>query len=556
MDSENSSEKQSQEVETVLEAVEVESSEDPPMDEWPSLEMVHEQPNLKKLLYEEGLYDPGTGEMCNLCIGMSASSVMRHPYYHYPAIEDPGIIDALLKPEDPVIYPDDGQKLYLAICDDMDQCPCGMFYRGLLGKVIDLRYYGVNPYGVRAMAIALRFNKTVEILNFTDNFLNVDSCYHLGEMLTTNHTLVELNLSGCRIGPQGCQMLMVSLLSNRKLRALNLGGNELGDQAIKYIAAAVFQGLDIKMINLSHNNISGKGLAPLTEAFETHNKFTHWNLSWNSLYTPGTNYFLIAIMENTKFVKKMDLSWNSLCGLRIAQGIRVFLTTKGLKHMNLSNNKLEGESIETLILGLGKAPKLMSLNLSNNPLSPQDAITVLTKLKQRNVKVQRVYMDNITVNMKFMELLQEVKHAKPKLTVTYGNVIGSYIAVGPDARELVLNRVDFLSKKNKKSTFDLGLLAFQMEKNKVNMIKAKDFLDVLKMEGCTLGDELVDEIMFVFRGPGAGAMRTVNIPALADYVRRKYPDKKLPPTPPPEPEPIPEPVVEKPKGKGKGKGKK
>ncbi|XP_075992871.1 uncharacterized protein LOC142987819 [Anticarsia gemmatalis] len=553
MDSDTELVKVEEVVEVVFEA-EVESSEDPPMDQWSSLFAIGtEEYNPKKILYEQGLYDPGTGDMCPEYIAMSASSVLRHPYYHYPAIKDPGIRDALLEPEEPVIYPDDGQEHYLALCDQMNECPVKIFYKGLVESVIDLKYYGVSSRGVRAMSLALRYNRFVTIINLTDNFLSVDACFHLGEMLGTNNTLVELNLTGCRIGPQGFQMLLANLHVNRRLSALGVGGNELGDSAMTHLGNAVFQGLGIKMINLSNNNITGKGLNPLTEAFETRNNFTHWNLAWNNLYSPGTYNFLIAILESTKFVKKMDLSWNSLAGLRVAQGIRGFLSAKGLKHINLSNNRLEGEAIKTILNGLAKALKLLSINFSYNPMSVQDAILVLTKVKPKNVKVLRVYMEGVNVSPEFMELLAELKQAKPKMIITHGSVVGGFVAVGPDPRELVLNRMDFLCRKAKKSEFDMALFVLQLEKEKVGFMLMKDLMYALKIAGAPPSEDLLDEMVYVFRGPGTGQARTINIPLLVDYVKRKYPDKKLPPTPPPEPEP--EPVPEKGKGKGKDKGK-
>lgn len=76
----------------------IESSEDPPIAEWSSFILPENVINPKKELYKKGLYDPGSGEICGKYIAMSCSSVLRHVYYNYPANEDPGIEEALLKP--------------------------------------------------------------------------------------------------------------------------------------------------------------------------------------------------------------------------------------------------------------------------------------------------------------------------------------------------------------------------------------------------------------------------------------------------------------------------
>ncbi|KAJ8722403.1 hypothetical protein PYW07_003583 [Mythimna separata] len=231
-------------VEVIFAAESVVSSVDPPMDEWPSLDILTAEQNKKRLLYSEGLYNPGSGEICAEYITLSASSVERHPYYKYPPVIDPGIEVALLGPEPKVTYTDDGQALYLALCEEMNQTPVRSFYRGLLQEKIDLRYYCIDPYGFRAMAKALQYNNTVEELDLTDNFLNHDACYHMGDMLLSNRVLTVLNLRGCRIGPKGLRRLLNNLEYNKSLKVLDLSYNKLGDDGMEHLAKAIHLGLN------------------------------------------------------------------------------------------------------------------------------------------------------------------------------------------------------------------------------------------------------------------------------------------------------------------------
>ncbi|CAH1645834.1 unnamed protein product [Spodoptera littoralis] len=546
-------------VETILQPQSVESSIELPPEQWSSLEIVIPEENKKKLLYDDGLYDPGSGEICAKYITISASSILRHPYYNYPAIKDPGIEEALLKPEKLIVYPDDGQELYLATCREMNQCPVRSFYKGLLDEEIDLRYYCVSAAGIRAMAIALRYNKTVKTFNLTDNFLNDDASYHLGEMLLTNNTINYLILRGCRIGPTGVLRLFSPLPNNRGLQNLDLSYNQIGDEGMEHIAKAVFYGLEIKNINLSYNNITGKGVMMLAEPFETNNKFTHINLSWNKVFTPGSYAFLLKLSEST-CLQELNLSWNSLSGARLSLALKEILLCPLLRDLNLSNNKLEGEAIVNIIANLGKAKKLVTLNLSYNPLTPADAMKVLNKVKSPAVKLQRLYLDNVFVAGDFLNLLARMRGMKSKknIIVTYGGVVGSFIPKGPDIRELILNRVEFLTKRSKKHPTDIALIALQLQKDNRSIINVKDFLTIIQASGAPLDENLVDELCMTFPGPRTAKFRTVNIDLLVEYIQRKWPDRKLPPTPPPEPEPEPEPPPKKGKkdAKKKGKGKK
>lgn len=541
MDSDTSLSVHEQAVEVIFEKEIEESSEEVPIEDWSSLEIDAVEHNPKRLLYEDGLYDPGSGDICTKYYAQSASSVLLHPYYKYPAITDPGIVDALLMPEPRIIYPDDGQKLYLAICKEMRQYPVRNFYRGLLENEINLQYYGVNPWGVRAMAIALENNNIVKTFNLTDNFLNTDACYHLGVMLSNNYTLQELDLTGCRIGPAGFQMLLSSIQKNNTLEALKLRGNELGDEAMEHLAVAIFNGLNITVIDLSRNGITGKGVASLMEAFETHNRFTHWNLSWNNLFSPGTFNFLSSLKETADHLVEIDLSWNSLSGPRVAQGISYVLRIRTLQHLNLSNNRLESQAIQTILVNLTRARALQTLNLSYNPMTPTDALLVLNKLQLRTVRVRNVYMDNVNVKPIFLKLLDRIMEEKPYLVVTYGYVMNNYTVKGPDARDLVLNRAQYLCNKQRGIKVDIALVALQLQKEKLTIMSEKTFIaEVTKRFKAPLDEDLITALVHAFPGEQKGKGITINIDHLVDFVRRKWPDKELPPTPPPTPPVEPE----------------
>lgn len=536
--------------------VEVESSEDPPMEEWSSFILELPTTNKKKILAEDGLYHPGSGEICGKYIPQSDSDVFRHPYYNYPAVLDPGIEKALFSPQEKIIYPDDGQELYVAVCKEMNECPINSFLKGLLDEVIDLRYYCVSSRGVRPMSLALSLNRFVKVLNLTDNFLSADACYHLGEMLSKNTFLHELNLSGCRIGPAGAKRLFAGLPTNRALRVLNLNRNQLTDKGLEYFAQVIFKGIDVQKIYLSYNNIGAKGAGALAEAFETYNKFTHVDLSWNNLFTPIGTFNLLSRFGENKVLQELDLSWNTLSGGRLGIAVRNALGAPNLRYLNLSNNRLNGEAITYVIAGLPKAKKLVTLDLSFNPMTPEDAKNILSKVKLPSVKVQKILMENVFVDSMFLMMLQAIKEMKSKrnLVVTYGGVIGEFKAKGPDPRELVLNRAEFLAKKPKKRPVDIALVAMQLLKDNNVIMPSKEFVDAFRASGAPLDNDLLEEMASIWAGPKAAKTKTVDVNSLVDYMKRKWPDRKLPPTPPPEPDPEPVPVPE-PKAKGKGKKK-
>ncbi|XP_063531897.1 leucine-rich repeat-containing protein 74B-like [Cydia strobilella] len=551
-------------VEVLQLQVHEEESVEPSMSEWSSLVIDLEAPNQKRVLFEQGIYDPGSGEICAAYVSQSDSAVFRHVYYNYPCIPDPGISHALLGPAPKHIYSDDGQELYLTLCKQTNQTPVRIFHRALLGNKADLSYYCVNPYGIQAITKSLINNKTLTSIDLTDNFLNDDACFHLGEMLTTNTMLTELNLSGCRIGPSGTLRLCAGLPTNKILKVINLSRNQMGDSGTDHFAQAIFSRSDVQEVNLSNNSISGKGAQTLSEALEWNNKITHLDLSRNLLYSfPSGLCNLLIELGNSDLLKYINLSWNSLSGTKISGGIKQIFKAKFLQHLDISNNKLSTTEVALdLTVFMSKPKKMVTYNVSYNPISAADSILFIHKLQTKIVKIQKLYMDGITVNVDFIKMLNAMKQlpVKQNVEVTYGYVEGLYKATSADSRETTLNRVEYICKKPKKHKVDIALVIYQLLKEGSNMLEIKEFTDAIKFAGVVLEDGLIAELASIFPGPASkkGAKR-VDVAMMGEYMKRKWPERKLPPTPPPEPEPIPAPVPEKGKKGGKeakGKGKK
>lgn len=560
-DSSSGSEKEKA-VEVVYVQEDFSSGEDPPMSEWSSLITELPEDNPKRLLYSQGLYAPGSGEICNKYIAVSDSSILRHVYYNYPAVDDPGIKEALLHADQPVIYNDDGQDLYLAICKKMNTHPIRMFHKGLLNDKISLSYYGVNPQAVRAMAIALQYNKYVQSLDLTDNFLNDDACYHLGRMLLSNVTLTELNVTGCRIGHSGILRLGYTLKINRTLMTLNLSNNNIGEKGGEYFAKQIFNGAVVRRIDLSKNSLGRITALALTEAFEINNKITHLDLSWNNFFQPQTTAKLLVMIASTSHVlQELNLAWNSLEGERVADALKSILLIPTLAVLNLSNNRLQGEAITKISENLNKAKKLETLDLSFNPMSPTDAQAVLEKMLKARVKIENLLMTNVWVKHPFITILQRVKRMKSRknFKITYGGVLEDWIIAGVDARDLLLKRANFLGNLSKKHKVDVPLffLALQKEYN-IRPISVKDLLDRVVYQKVPMDEGLISELANVFPGPKSAKVKYINLESVCEYIHRIWPEKKLPPTPPPEPEPEPEPVPTKEEVQKKGgkKGKK
>ncbi|XP_031768345.2 leucine-rich repeat-containing protein 74B-like [Galleria mellonella] len=530
------------------------SDSDPPMSEWSSLVIELSAENKKKSLAARGLYSPGSGEICSKYISMSDSDISRHVYYNYPAVLDPGINEALSLPNKPVIYPDNGQELYLATCKEMNVCPVRLFIKSLLLQEINLSYYGVTPPGVRAMSMALQYNKHVQRLNLTDNFLNDDACYHLGSMLTTNATIKELILAGCRIGASGVLRLIDTLSINRNLTTLDLSRNCLGEEGGLHFAVQISQGATISRVNLSNNQLGKQTALAFADALEFRNTLTHIDLSWNNFFHSPSTVKMLDVLSNSEVLKEINLSWNSMEGEKIAGAVANLFLIPTLTLLDLSNNRFRGESIPLMISNIIKAKKLLIFDLSFNPLSPDDALVVLQQMLKPRVKIENLYLENICVDKNFMICLDRVKKMKSRknFIIKHGHVIQNWTVYGQDSREVILNRAKFLGMRDKKRRVDIALFFLRLTKEYPKAITVKDLIDKVDAENVPLDGDLIAELANVFPGPKSAKAKYINLVNICEYINRIWPDKVLPPTPPPELEPMPEPPKRKLKGK-KGK---
>lgn len=534
------------------------SEDDPPMSEWSSLEVSIPEENKKKLLYAEGLYKPGSGEICAKYLMVSDSSIFRHPYYNYPAVTDPGIKEAILAPELPIIYSDDGQDLYLKLCEEMNICPVRLFHKNLIESEINISYYGVNPKGVRAMAEALQFNKNVSRFNLTGNFLSDDACYHLGRMLGSNNTLRELILDSCRIGASGMLRLGDTLQINRSLECLSLASNNLCDAGGIHFTQHVFNGATVKEVNLSNNQLGRQTAFAFAEVLEWRNKFTRLDLSWNNFYHAPSTVKMLDSLALSEDLVELNLSYNALEGERMANAIKNVLLIPTLMVLDLSHNRLQNEAIDIIITNLFKAKKLVTLNLSFNPLSAKDAYNVLQKMLRPRVKISNLLMESVCVQKSFIDLLARVKKMKSRknFICIFDSVLQNWHIEGPDPRDLILQRTQFLGKNSRRNKVDTALYFLALAKQYERSVPTQDLIDRLSDDRVPLDEDLIKELSWVFAGPKTPKTRTINLNLICEYIHRLWPDKKLPPTPPPEPEPEPEPAPAPPKPKGKGKGKK
>lgn len=513
------------------------SSEVLPMEEWSSLIVIDPVPSLNtKPLKEQGLRLSGSSEICAKYIQQSDSSVFRHPYYNYPPVLDPGIKEALLEPDlSGPPYPDDGVKLYMDLCDESNVCSVRQIYTNLLNSEINLRYYCLSSAETRIMATALQNNDHVKRLDLTDNYLDLDACYHLGEMLKCNRIIEELILDGCRIREAGLRLLASNMSANSCLKILSLAKNDLNDNGGELFAKIIGSGVKFCQVNLSYNKLGVKTANALSEVLLFGNNLTHLDISWNLfINVRSAVLFFKALAAASDKLQELNVSFMGLDDVRVANAIADVSLLPKLTNLNISDNRFSDDCAEILVSNLA-ASKLRTYNFSNNFFTPEGACSILRMLTERRVKLQNLYLDNICVNKNFMAILQDIRKMKSRknFVVTFDKVLHDWIAVGNDPRSLILKRGDYLGKMKKKAPKDVPMFLLSLS-HTADYIREKELIAMIKNQKIPIDDDWVQGLIQAFPGPLADKKPTINTKNMREYIKRIWPDLKLPPdwTPP------------------------
>lgn len=472
--------------------------------------------------------------ICSEYIALSDGDVYRHPYYYYPPVVDPGITPALLNPTPPrPSYCEDGIDLYKALCDQVNEVPVRLFYYNLLNPTINLSYYCVSQEGVRIMARALQFNRHVRRFDLTDTFLNVDACYHLGQMIKVNSYLQELILNGCRIKESGLSQLGAELNVNVSLKTLSIARNDLTDNGGQISAKLIMNGANLNNINLSNNKLGVKTLLALNEAFIVNRYLTHIDISENPcIHIPTMIKFIQTLASTSKRLEHLNLSRMQLQDVRLAEAIALIMLLPTLKSLNLSGNWFSDDSAPNLVANLMLPKHLKTYNLSYNKFSPKGACIILQKLLSPRVKLKILHLDNICVNRDFMELLAKVKSLKCRknFVVTHDKVLHDWTAAGKDPRYLVLKRGEYLGKTKSGTVVKVDVPLFLLSLSyAADHLRAKEVLVMMKLAGIGVDGDWVKALIDAFPGPLITKKRTLNTKPMREYIRRLWPEKHLPP---------------------------
>ncbi|XP_069584874.1 NACHT, LRR and PYD domains-containing protein 3-like isoform X2 [Ranitomeya imitator] len=222
-------------------------------------------------------------------------------------------------------------------------------------------------YESRNKALVLELLQSHRKLDFSGVHMSSLDCMVLAFILEICTNIEELNFSRCCLDIEGLDRL-ASVLHN--LKNLRLDDNDLTDISCIQLASITRNNRSLNKLDLSDNRLSGPHLSNLMEALSSPDcRIEELRLANNHLQDTSCTKLASGI-RNNQYLKKLDLSVNSLSGLYFGTLMEALSNPNcNIKELCLAGNGLPETSCIHLSSGIWNNRSLEILDLSNNRLS-------------------------------------------------------------------------------------------------------------------------------------------------------------------------------------------
>ena len=152
--------------------------------------------------------------------------------------------------------------------------------------LMELKLPSINKLSsksIKKLAVAIQVNKTLQILDISDNTLYSNGITALINCLKINNTVRKLNVSRNSINDDTTELLAEVVQENTILQELNISKNLISEKGIMNILEACTMNRTLQKIVCTHNNLSKVELATIIEYIEEENAVQIFDASWNSI---------------------------------------------------------------------------------------------------------------------------------------------------------------------------------------------------------------------------------------------------------------------------------
>ncbi|KAH9496164.1 hypothetical protein Btru_012183 [Bulinus truncatus] len=371
-----------------------------------------------------------------------------------------------------------GHRRYIQACKDNGVQPIRYFLEHMQEDRLSLKFQGLGPDAMKALAAPLEINTTIEDMDLEGNWIMGEGAFHLCRVLKENVFVTQLNLSENRLGNNGaaavCQLLMV----NKTIENLDLAGNNIGDQAGEIFHTVLTKSNStLRSLNLRHNRLEDGAALWFKKALVENETLEHLDLSWNHFQSKGCVLIAEGLKENVG-LKELAVAMNGFGfegGKCLGEAIKVNRT---LQKLDASYCRLPSDCVGSIAHGLMHNDLLKVLDLSYNCLKHEETLELLKGIeKNESSQLSLLNLGNTQVKAKFQDL-QEKLHKDRGLDVIHGGIIDDYRMELRDMDPMEIFRRDPFNKLKEwiaKAGYRLVDLLRHFDKDQTMTISTEEF---------------------------------------------------------------------------------
>ncbi|XP_052795635.1 leucine-rich repeat-containing protein 74B-like isoform X2 [Mya arenaria] len=416
--------------------------------------------------------------------------------FDYDAAQMLALVNKESQPEEEVHHDtnlEHCQEMYARACRQYGVHPVACFNEALKKDKCILRHRQMTPNEIKALAVALVVNSSVETLDLGDNDIGQKGAEYIADMLRENNFIKHINLEDNNLGAAGVKHMVDLVKQLDSITSLNIAGNGLRECDSEVIRPLIEDTLNLKHLSVAHNQLRMVGGEVIGEALVWNDTMETLDLSWNNLRRDGAVLVAEGLAENT-CLKKLNLAWNGfyLDGCRALS--RALEDNKTLIELDLTCNRISKECLEKLLGGLKKNSTLEILRLGWNPLTPAGAMIMLEFIRDTKTSaIKELDLTDQLVEPAFVALLGEME-MKKEIKVAFGQVLGTDKRGDDDDEKQLMdeNPIIVLMEFGKLMGFRLMDLFSALDKDGSKSLDHQEIRSGLRMVNIPLSDKCIE----------------------------------------------------------------
>jgi Ran GTPase-activating protein (RanGAP) involved in mRNA processing and transport len=141
---------------------------------------------------------------------------------------------------------------------------------------------------------ALKYNKTIKLLNLSNNNISLTAL----KSLSKNKTIKSLNISDCNICDNGCIYISKLIEDNNTLNTIMMTGNMITDLGCKSLCDSLKYNKNIITFNIAFNKLRTDGLLHFYHLLKINNTLQDVSYMNNILRRLWTFFQILLITKN------------------------------------------------------------------------------------------------------------------------------------------------------------------------------------------------------------------------------------------------------------------